>query len=191
MTAAVPADRVAEILLGVGYYRVASPLQIAGLIFDVAGAFVGVGHSADLVIIGDMATDGERKVVQQIDGIARALDVMRSHRSLTTVIVGPKPVGKVLEALGKVSRVLPVEEAIDPADLRDRLAILLPLELPDSILVDRDLGSGEELHLPDDPVARELVEASKLGEDAVRERFHAALCAIFESKAEDDKDTLG
>lgn len=187
MTAAVPAERVADILLDAGYRRIVSPLQIAGLTFDVAGAFIGADHSADLVIIGDMATDGERKVVQQVDGIARALDVMRSHRPLTTVIVGPRPVGKALESLAQVSRILAVEEAVDPADLRDRLAVLLPLELPDSISADHDLGAGEELTLPDNPIAAELIEASQLGEEAVRTRFHDALNAIFESNGKNDE----
>ncbi|MGB8842561.1 MAG: hypothetical protein WCC64_15990 [Aliidongia sp.] len=187
MTAVVPAERVAQILSDVGYRRLALPLRVATLTFDVAAAFVGVGNSADLVIIGDTATDGEPKVVQQIDGIARALDMMRSRRSLTTVIVGPKPVGKALESLAQISRVLAVGEAADPADLRDRLAILLPLELPDSLSADRDLGVDEELTLPDTSIAAELVDASKLGEDAVRTRFHAALTAIFAADSEEEE----
>ncbi len=185
MTASLPAERVADILVGAGYRRIAAPLQVAGLEFDVAGAFVGGGHSADLVIVGDMAAEGERKVLQQIEGIARALDLMRSRRPLTTVIVGPRPVGKTLEALAQVGRILPVEEAFDPAELRDQLAVLLPLELPATLSADRDLGAGETLRLPDDPLAEELVEASKMGESAVRDHFHAALNAVF---ALDDED---
>ena len=191
MTAAVPAERVSEILLAAGYRRIASPLQIAGLNFEVASAFVGVGRSSDLVIVADMATDGERKVVQQIEGIARALDVMRSHRPLTTVIVGPRPVGRPLESLGQVSRILAVEEAVDPAELRDRLAVLLPLVLPDTVSTDRDLGAAENLVLPAAPMAAELFEASKLGEDEVRKRFHAALSAVFVSGDEGDEEGLG
>lgn len=190
MTAAIPTERVADILIRAGYRRIALPLQVAGLTFDVAAAFMGVGHSSDLVIIGDMATDGERKVLQQIDGIARALDVMRSHRPLTTVIVGPRPVGKTLEGLAKVSRILAVEEAVDPADLRDRLAILLPLELPPSLFADRDLGTGEALALPTDPLAAELVVASKLGEDAVRTLFHTALSKILDPDGQDNEETV-
>ena len=186
MTAGMPAERVAEILVRSGYRQIASPLHVAGLKFDVAGAFVGVGQSADLVVVGDMAAEGERKVVQQIEGIARALDVMRSHRPLTTIIVGPRPVGKTLEALAQVGRILPVEEALDPADLRDQLAVLLPLELPASLSADRDLGAGEMLALPNDPLAEELVEASKLGEPAVRERFHTALNLVFATDDESD-----
>lgn len=187
MTSGLPAERVAEMLVRAGYRRIASPLRVAGLEFDVAGAFVGVDHSADLVVVGDMAADGERKVVQQIEGIARALDVMRSHRPLTTIIVGPRPVGKTLQALAQVGRILPVEEALDSAELRDQLAVLLPLELPTSLSANRDLGAGETLVLPDEPLAEELLEASKLGEVAVRDRFHAALISAFTTTGESDE----
>jgi hypothetical protein len=189
MTAATPSERVADILVNSGYRRISAPLQVAGLTFDVAAAFVGVGHSADLVVIGDMAADGERKVLQQVEGIARALDVVRSHRPLTIVIVGPRPVGKTLEALAQVGRILPVEEAVDSSDLRDRLAILLPLELPATLMADRDLGAGEALSLPDDPLAADLLEMSKLGEEAVKTRFHTALNTIFAPQAEATEDT--
>lgn len=188
MIAAVPAERVAEILVGAGYRRMDLPLRVSGLDFDVAGAFIGGVHSADLVVIGDMAAHGERKVLQQIEGIARALDVMRSHRPLTIVVVGPRPVGRTLEALARVGRILPVEEAVDPAELRDRLAILLPLELPEMFSADRELGAGEELTLPPHPLASELVEASKLGETAVRDRLHEALRAVLSDPIDDEKD---
>lgn len=187
MTAAIPAERVAELLVNAGYRRLPSPLEIAGLRFKVSAAFVGAANSADLVVIGDTATDGQETVVQQVDGIARALDVMRSRRSLTSVIVGPRPVGKALDSLAQVSRVLPVEEAADPDDLRDRLAILLPLKLPTTVTGGRDFGAGEDIELPDHPLAYDLYEASKLGEGAVRDRFHAALNAIFLTDAEEEE----
>lgn len=191
MTAGLPADRVAALLVANGYRTIASPLQIAGLAFDVAGAFVGADHSADLVVIGDMAVEGERKVVQQVEGIARALDVMRSHRPLTTVIVGPRPVGKTLEALAQVGRVLPVGEADEPADLRDQLAVLLPLVIPETLLAERDIGEGKTLTLNGNPLAEAIVDASKFGDDAVRDRFHVALRSVFaasEDEAVEDED---
>ncbi|QGY03193.1 hypothetical protein MMSR116_15850 [Methylobacterium mesophilicum SR1.6/6] len=184
----LPAERVAGVLLEAGYRRLDLPLQIAGLSFDVAGAFVGVGHVADLVVIGDTGTDTERKVVQQIEGISRALDVMRSQRPLTSVILGPRPVGKALDAIAQVSRILAVGEADDPVGLRDGLAILLPLKLPAPRSADRDLGAGEHLVLPDVAIASDLYEASALGEDAVRACLHDALNAIFEPEPEPEKD---
>lgn len=190
----LPAERVAALLVGAGYRRSDMPLQVAGLTFDIAGAFIGVGHSSDLVVIGDMAADGERKVVQQVEGIARALDVMRSHRPLSTIIVGPRPIGKTLETLAQVGRILAVEEALDPAELRDQLAVLLPLELPATLSADRDLGGEDAFVLPDDPLADALIKASKFGEEAVRDCFHDALNAALggeENDEDGDGDGLG
>jgi len=194
VTTGLPAERVAVLLVGAGYRKINMPLQVAGLTFDIAGAFVGVGHSADLVLIGDMAADGERKVVQQVEGIARALDVMRSHRPLSTIIVGPRPIGKTLETLAQVGRILAVEEALDPAELRDQLAVLLPLELPATLSADRDLGGEDAFVAPDDPLAEALMEASKFGEEAVRDCFHDALNAALadgENDEDGDADDLG
>lgn len=188
MTTGLPAERVAALLVGAGYRRIDMPLQVAGLTFDIAGAFVGVGHSADLVLIGDMAANGERKVVQQVEGIARALDVMRSHRPLSTIIVGPRPIGKTLETLAQVGRILAVEEALDPAELRDQLAVLLPLELPATLSADRDLGGGDDFVPPNDPLAEALMDASKFGEEAVRDSFHDALNAALADEENDDNE---
>ena len=181
-----PTQRVADVLAAAGYHQIKLPLHIAGLEFDVAAAFIGMDRTADLVIVGDMAAHGERKVIHQIEGIARALDVMRSRRPLTSVIIGPRPVGKTLETLAQVGRVLSVEEALDPVLLRDQLAVLLPLKLPDSLSEDRDLGSKDELTLPSEPFARELLEASKFDEAKVRDRFHAALNAVLSAFDEED-----
>ena len=185
MTETLPAQRVAKLLETAKYRPLALPLQIAGLEFHVAGAFVGVDRSSDLVVIGDMA-EGERKVVAQIEGIARALDVMRSRRPLTAVIVGPRPVGKVLDALSQVSRMLAVDEASVPAELRDRMAILLPLKLPSTLGDDRDLDAHKDLDLPEGSFAMELAQAAARGETAVREHFHGALNAIFADEEAED-----
>jgi hypothetical protein len=181
MNLGMPTDRIAQTLVGAGYDRLASPLRVATLEFDVASAFVGAGHSADLVVVVDMAAHGEQKVLQQIEGIARALDVMRSTRPLTTIVVGPRPVGKTLEALAQVGRILPVEEALDPIELRDQLAILLPLELPTSLLSDYDLDANGAFDFPGDPLANQLVEASSKGEIVVRDKFHTALNSALEA----------
>ncbi len=185
MTSVIPSERVADLLLANRYRRLSQPLEIAGLDFDVAGAFVGEDGSADLVVVVDTAADGERKVVQQVEGIARALDVVRSKRSLTTVVVGPRPVGRSFESLSQVSRVLAVDEASDAAELRDRLAVLLPLVLPDHQSLGQGLGEDEEIQLPSDPIAAELFDASRIGEDAVRDKLHGALRAVLEPEEDD------
>lgn len=187
MTANTPAERVAEVLIGAGYRRIPAPLEMAGLQFDVAGAFLGGPKSSDLVIVGD-TVEGETKVVQQIDGIARALDVLRSRRPLTSVIVGPRPVGRSLDALTQVGRTLAVEDAKDGDELRDRLAILLPLTIPLTLRHGRDLGAGIDQVLPDGELQASLYDASANGDEAVRDAFHEALSAVFD---EEDDDTNG
>lgn len=188
MTTALPSERVAQVLTSADYRRLEAPLQVAGLIFSVAGAFIGGDRSSDLVVIGDMAADGERGVIQQIEGIARALDVVRSRRPLTSIIVGPRPIGRALEALSQVSRVLAVDEASDELELRDRLAVLLPIELPISLGHDRDLDGIAEVSSVADPLLAELIEASALGEAAVRNRFHAALMDLASVPGVDEQD---
>lgn len=183
-----PAERVAELLTGRGYRRLAQPLQVAGLSFDVAGAFVGLESAADLVVMVDTATQGERKALQQVEGIARALDVMRSRRSLTTVVVGPRPVGRSMELLSQVSRVLPVGEATDASDLKDGLAVMLPLVIPVSNPAAHDFGTDAETALAGDPVALALMNASASGEEAVRALFHDMLTRSLQA-ADDDEDT--
>ena len=191
MSPLVPTERVAQLLLAAGYRRVPAPLEVAGLKFEVAGAFVGGDRAADLVIVADMAAEGERKVVQQIDGIARALDVMRSRRPLTSVIVGPRPVGKSLDALAQVGRMLAVGEASDPADLRDRLAVLLPLEVPQSSGANNDLIEDDDFVVPEGKVARLLFEAAGSGEDAVRQTFYDALTRVLVDDSDDFEELLG
>lgn len=187
MTAAIPSERVAAVLKDAGYRRLEDPLEIAGLVFDVAAAFVGVGHSADLVVVGDMAANGEKKVVQQIEGIARALDVMRSQRPLTSIIVGPRPVGRNLQVLSQVGRILAVEEASDPKDLQDKLSILLPLKLPKTLSSEHDIGAGDADIVPSTDHAAQFLEASEFGEDAVRTRFYEALRQALAEEVDDSQ----
>lgn len=191
MSDSSPTERVAAVLAGAGYRRMLVPLKIAGLDFDVAAAFVGAGLSADLIVVADIAAASERNVVQQIEGIARALDVVRSFRPLTTVIVGPRPVGKAQASLTQVGRLLAVEEANDPGDLHDRLSVLLPIILPANVGVDDDLRAGEEFELPPGPLAAELYEASRLGEAAVRDCFHTALSDALSPIGEPSDGTDG
>ncbi len=179
MTSAPPINRVTEILLEAGFRKIPMPLQVAGMEFDLAGAFVGSDYSPDLVVVGDIATDGEAKVVRQIEGVARALDVMRSHRPMTAVILGPRPIGKTLDALSQLGRVLPVEEASNQSELRDRLAVLLPLEVPENISGNYDLGDREDFALPDHALAGEFFEASKLGASEVKNRLYSALNEVL------------
>lgn len=134
MTVPTPIDLVADMLGGAGYRRITTPFEIAGLKFDFPAAFIGISPSPDLILVADTAFDDEKRILQRVAGIARALDVMRSKRPLTAVLVGPRPSYPVIEAMSKVCRVLPVEIVPDgdlESILRNWLAVLMPLRLPE------------------------------------------------------------
>jgi hypothetical protein len=187
MTAATPIDRVAEVLAGAGYRRVATPLEIAGLRFDLPAAFVGASPSPDLIIVADTAFDQEQRILKKIEGIARAMDVVRSKRPLTAVLAGPRPSSAVLDSMSRVCRVLPIGtilEADADATLRNWLAVLMPLSLPEpsaSIADPLTEIAGQLQGL--DPEVAALVDLAPEGADVVQTRLHAL---ISEPLAEED-----
>jgi hypothetical protein len=73
--------------------------------------------------------------VAKLEGVARSLDVARSKRPLTVVIAGPRPSSANLETMSRVCRVLPTGTVLDrdtEDSLRNWLAVLLPLRLPEA-----------------------------------------------------------
>jgi hypothetical protein len=118
-----------------GYKRRTAPLEVAGIKFDLPNVLMGSRPSTDLIVVADIAFDPEERILRNIQGIARALDVTRSTRPLTAVIAGPRPSPSTMEALTKVCRVLPVGLS-EPGDLDasmdNWLAVLLPLKISDT-----------------------------------------------------------
>ncbi|MPZ59139.1 MAG: hypothetical protein GEU91_22155 [Rhizobiales bacterium] len=187
MTASTPVDRVAEVLAGAGYRRVAMPLDIAGLKFDLPAAFVGASPSPDLIIVADTAFDQEQRILKKIEGIARAMDVVRSKRPLTAVLAGPRPSSAMLDSLSRVCRVLPIGTILDgdaDAALRNWLAVLMPLNLPEpsTNIADPLTEIAGQLGGLDPEVAA-LVDFAQHGADAVQSRLHAI---ISEPLADED-----
>ncbi len=179
MTASTPVDRVAEVLTGAGYRRVSTPLDIAGLQFDLPAAFVGTSPSPDLIVVADTAFDQEQRILRKIEGIARAMDVVRSKRPLTAVLAGPRPSSAVLESMSRVCRVLPIGTILDAdadATLRNWLAVLMPLSLPvpNASIADPLTEIAGQLGGLDPEIAA-LVDVAPQGADAVQSRLHTLI----------------
>ena len=127
-----PVERVASLLLQSGYVRLQSPIAIAGVPFEFEAVFVGSDRAHDLVVVVDTVLNSDRRVRQRIDALGRALDVVGSLRPVSVVTVGPSPGHEVLETMSRVARVLVVGADGQEATIRDALAVLLPLEVPDA-----------------------------------------------------------
>lgn len=186
MTETTPVERVAKMLEAAQFARMPIPLRIAGLTFDTPAAFVGASPSPDLVIVGDTATQTSKDLQRTVEGIGRALDVVRSRRPLTLVLVGPRLESAALASLSRYARVLPVGETADEASLKNWLAVLLPLKLPKPVEA-RGVDSLKELHATADAEAAALIDLAPFGAKAVAERFIGMVEQSFDAVATEEE----
>ena len=110
----------------------------------------------------------------------------RSRRSVTTVLLGPPLATGLRAALLDVSRCLSVTED-DLGSLDDRLAILLPFDLPISAEAPVEpLGAlRQRLALGADDPRRDLIVAASEGAGAVE----AVLTRLVEESLTDEEPT--
>jgi len=188
VTTATPIERVVEALTAAKYRPSLRPLTVASVPFEFAAVLVGTGRAPDLIIVVDTVAEPEHRIRQKIDSLGRALDVAGSRRPLTAILVGPRPSDMTLDVISRVCRVLPVGTPTGgdaESQLRDWLAVLLPLPLPDSDQTVAD-PQGELLaHLPegiDSELRSKLLSAAARGPKAVqralKERLTRALVDV-------------
>lgn len=181
MTDSTPMGRVTVALENAGYQRLASGLQVGELKFQFPAAFVKAKSSAELILVADIASESEAQLTRKVDGVARALDIAASTRSLTLVVTGPRPSAAALESLGRVCRVLPTGNITgDDGDevLKNWLAVLLPLSLPEPESVSsnslaRIYAAAQNL----DENTRKLIDVASLGERDVSKELYSIIDA--------------
>ena len=176
MTDSTPVGRVVSALVGAGYVHLPDVLVVGGMRLDFSVAFVNQQNSTELVLVADTAVEEEALLIRKINGVARALDVSRSRRSLTLVLVGPRPKSTTLEFLSKVSRVLPLG-SFTGADadvvVRNGLAVLLPLTVPQAVsLTINPLTRIRILAAGLDEPLQCLVDIAAQGESVVQQGLH-------------------
>ncbi len=181
MTDSTPVGRVTVVLEDAGYQRIASGLQVGELKFQFPAAFVKAKSTAELILVADIASESEAQLTRKVDGVARALDIASSTRSLTLVVTGPRPSAAALESLSRVCRVLPTgnitgEDGYEV--LKNWLAVLLPLSLPEPESVSgnslaRIYAAAQNL----DETTRKLIDVASLGERAVSEELYSIIDA--------------
>jgi hypothetical protein len=175
-------------LEGAGYRELPSPLQMGGMSFDMQAAYLGTEPAPDLVVVADTAFDEPEQILRTIQGICRALDILKSKRPVTAILAGPKPGADVIEALAKVCRVLPVGVPPDgdtETALRNWLSVLMPLILPQPSEQIAEPMSEVAAHLQGlDPAIAALTGLAPSGAAAVERRLHEILSAVL---LEDDQ----
>ena len=187
MTETTPVERVARALEDAKFRRMPTPLEIAGVTFDPAASFVGTPPSPDLVLVGDTTLQTSRDLQRIVEGVGRALDVMRSRRPLTLVLVGPRLNSGAITSLSRYARVLPVGESADEATLSNWLAVLLPLQLPQPAEA-RGIDTLQALRSTVDPVAQRFIDLNLTDPQSIAQRF---VDAVEEPFSDDDTSDQG
>jgi len=181
MTDSTPVGRVAAALEDAGYQRIANGLQVGELKFQFPAAFVKAKSSAELILVADIASESETQLTRKVDGVARALDIASSTRSLTLVVTGPRPSASALESMGRVCRILPTGDISgDDGDeiLMNWLAVLLPLPLPQpESVAGNSLARIHAAAQSLDETTRKLINAASLGERAVSKELYSIIDA--------------
>ena len=181
MTDSTPVGRVTVALEDAGYQLIAGGLQVGELKFQFPAAFVKAKSTAELILVADIASESEMQLTRKVDGVARALDIASSTRSLTLVVTGPRPSTAALESMGKVCRVLPTGNITgDDGDqvLKNWLAVLLPLSLPQPESArGNSLARIHAAAKSMDESTKRLIDVASLGERAVSKELYSIIDA--------------
>jgi hypothetical protein len=183
---ATPLNRVIKVLEEAAYTQVDQPSEVGGIPFDFAAMLAGK-TSLDLVILIDCAVETNVKQTRRrVEGLARALDLVRSRRSLTVVFVGPPPDSALVRAIATVARVLRVNTPSEEADIKDGIAVLLPLKILTEEADDEETWPSTRQTLIDEisDDAKPVLVAAKSGSDAVEKAVGRVLAEPIEAFAE-------
>lgn len=187
------ADTVYQILTLEGGYRpLVKPIKIGSQSFDFTYVLVAGERANDLVIVIDLTgASDDAQVTRSVLAFTRALDVLGSRRSVTTVLTSGQADTALVNSISRVCRVLPVGAPSGPSAeglVRDWLAALLPLKNPPPVehLADWKVGFGEELKdTIDDHDLSRFVKLAEEGKEAVETALALEISALADQALED------
>ena len=191
------ADKVVDILVNEGGYRkLPQPMRVGSVSFQFAYALVAENRANDIVIVIELKSEtSDETVVRNVLGLTRALDVLKSKRSVTAVLTSGQAAPETIRSISRVCRVLPIGAPSGPKAeeaVRDWLSVLLPLKAVGSVqsAVKWEPALRERLHIVDEtPYLERLIVAARAGEEAVEREFAAEITAqITPALKEDEKD---
>lgn len=169
-----PVARAAEVLAGAGFSTLPRPVDVGGIPFRFS-AMLSSDRSLDLVVLIDTFESGaEETMRREVVGLSRALDLAKSRRPLTVVLIGKRWSEVTERAITRVARVLRCEVVLGDeareAAVRDALAVLLPLELTPAPEEPEESWSSVKAELQQDladPELTKVIAAASRGPEQV------------------------
>lgn len=188
MTSLTPVGRITDLLVGAGFRSMQVPFRIRGLMIDVPAVLFGADKTLDLIIVADTATEKSERILQKLETFARALDAVESRRAITIVLAGPRPSGVLAESMARIARVLYVEAkdgGWEEKELRERLAVLMPLKLPEaSVTIADPIGELKTSAALQENSVAYLIDIAGGGNEAVSAELYIQIGKPLEDKAE-------
>jgi hypothetical protein len=187
MSVQTPVERVVKHLEVAGYRRLSGELKIASLCFAFPAVLISEGSDAELVVVADTASEDPPRIQKKIEGIARALDVIGSRRSITAIVAGPRPKNTVIDEISRVCRILPVGDAADEKledSLQNWLRVLTPLSIAEYSSQTSDPITRLELNLSssqEEKMLGDLISASANGIEDVNKKIQMYLLATLKT----------
>lgn len=189
-------DSVVDILVNEGGYKVLpQPMKVGSGSFQFSHALVGSNTANDLVVVVEVKPDtSDDLIVRNILGLTRALDVLRSRRSVTAVLTSGPAAPETVRTISRVCRVLPVGAPQGPKasdEVREWLAALLPLGQHAGGEIALDWLAELRGQLPEtaDPFTEMLLARAPEGAKAVESAFATALKAAAVPALAEDGDS--
>lgn len=184
MNASQPVERVVALLCEADYERLPQPVVVADIPFDFSAVLVK-SSSLDLVVVIDTVTDLDiASIRRRVEGLSRALDRVGSRRPVTVVFVGPEPPSELQLALMHVARVLFAGVPKGTRELKEAIAILLPLHRVALADMPESWPSARQKLLTAHPDAATLLKASKRGSAAVAQAVRREMLKPIKSDGE-------
>lgn len=187
------AETVFEILTKEGGYRLlGKPIKIGSQAFDFTHVLVAGERANDLVIVIELTgASGDAQVTRSVLAFTRALDVLGSKRSVTTVLTSGQADNDLVNSISRVCRVLPVGAPTGPKAeemVRDWLAVLLPLKSPPPVehLADWKASLETQLeHTDDEPAIARFVQLAEGGKEAVEAALALEISTLADKVLDD------
>ena len=175
-----PIDRVVAILKSAGYEQ-RDHLNLRNIDFEFGAILVAPPGRSDLVVVIDATTETPKQIQDKVLTLSRALDVSRSRRPLTSILVGPIERESAIESIKRVCRVLFISRgnATADEDIKEQLAVLMPINSPPhaEMLASAMKELARELNEEVTPFVASLLERSALGREAVEYELLSTLQA--------------
>ena len=180
-----PIERVLDVLTAASYESRPVPLRVGTVDFDFTAVLTSPDSLNLVVVINTLEWQDEtaqRRLPVRIESLGGALDLASSRRPITVILVGAQLTRRTHERLARTARVLDVQPLGGTdieIELRDALAVLLPLELP--AVQDTTTESWEQLQRQANPDREQwlsdILAATIRGPENVRAALETSLGA--------------